>query len=288
MRASAATARHRRKFKPKRMLKERVLTAVALVATFLVVLYALPQTIGIAVWAAVMMLAAWEWAALGGIAGFWSRVGYAACMGLVLVGLYEWANAPVRLRWVYAAACLWWLVAAMWLALAPRFRSPRLVLACGVPVIVPGFIAIASIYSARAGVVHGASAVLWLFSWVFSADIGAYIAGRAIGRRKLAPSISPSKTWEGVGGGVILSSVFALAGAIRFGLPLLPVMLFGIVLVTLSIVGDLTESMFKRGVGLKDSGGMLPGHGGVMDRIDSLTAAAPLYALGLSAIGGHS
>jgi phosphatidate cytidylyltransferase len=128
--------------------------------------------------------------------------------------------------------------------------------------------------------------VLWLLAWVFSADIGAYFAGRAFGRLKLAPRISPAKTWEGVIGGVLLAMVTGSAGAWIFDVPMEPAICFAIALAGLSIVGDLTESFFKRIAGLKDSGGLLPGHGGVLDRIDSVTAAAPLFALALSIYEG--
>ncbi len=120
---------------------------------------------------------------------------------------------------------------------------------------------------------------------VVASDVGAYFAGRKFGRLKLAPHVSPSKTWEGAAGGLLSVALLAWVGALVFGLPALATICFGCAIGLISIVGDLTESMFKRSAGLKDSGGLLPGHGGMLDRIDSVTAAAPLYALGLFGSG---
>jgi phosphatidate cytidylyltransferase len=126
---------------------------------------------------------------------------------------------------------------------------------------------------------------LWLLMLVIGADIGAFFTGRNFGRLKLAPHVSPGKTWEGAIGGLCAVAFVALGGALYFGLPALPCVAFGCAVGIFSVVGDLTESMFKRSAGLKDSGGLLPGHGGILDRIDSVTAAAPLYALGLFGSG---
>jgi phosphatidate cytidylyltransferase len=127
--------------------------------------------------------------------------------------------------------------------------------------------------------------VLWLVLMVCAADIGAYFAGRAFGRRKLAPRVSPGKTVEGAIGGMLGVALMAAGGAVYFGLPIAAVTAFGMGVGIFSIIGDLTESMFKRAAALKDSGTLLPGHGGLLDRIDSVTAAAPLYALGLFGSG---
>jgi phosphatidate cytidylyltransferase len=120
---------------------------------------------------------------------------------------------------------------------------------------------------------------------VFAADIGAYFAGHRFGRVKLAPQVSPGKTWEGLIGGVLLAALTSGAGGLLVGLPPGVMVPVGLGVSALSVVGDLTESMFKRSVGAKDSGHLIPGHGGVLDRIDGITAAMPFFALALSWLG---
>jgi phosphatidate cytidylyltransferase len=171
------------------------------------------------------------------------------------------------------------------LSLAPAGHQPTLALFCGVPVLVPSFVALARLQITTQGFARGPQIVLWLLLLVFAADIGAFFAGRSMGRRKLAPRVSPGKTWEGALGGLLMVALVAWGGAAYFDLPLGTAVAFGCAVGVFSIVGDLTESMFKRAAGLKDSGALLPGHCGILDRIDSVTAAAPLYALGLFGSG---
>ena len=151
--------------------------------------------------------------------------------------------------------------------------------------LLPAFIALARLEIAPSGFARGPQIVLWLVLMTIAADVGAYFAGRKFGRRKLAPRVSPGKTVEGALGGLAMVALVAGCGAAYFGLPPVAVMAFGSAVGIFSIIGDLTESMFKRAAGLKDSGALLPGHGGLLDRIDSITAAAPLYALGLFGSG---
>jgi len=122
-----------------------------------------------------------------------------------------------------------------------------------------------------------------LIVWV--ADIGAYFAGKQFGRVKLAPSISPGKTWEGVFGGLIMVAILTAVWTHFTGMELAVMLPFCLAVGALSVVGDLTVSMFKRTAGVKDSGKLFPGHGGVLDRVDSVSAAAPLFSLGLSWLG---
>jgi phosphatidate cytidylyltransferase len=127
--------------------------------------------------------------------------------------------------------------------------------------------------------------LLYLLVLIAAADVGAYFGGRAFGRRKLAPHVSPGKTWEGFAAGMLASIIIAALGAALFDQPFWPWLALCLLVAVVSVIGDLTESMFKRHVGLKDSGTLLPGHGGVLDRIDSLTAAAPTFLLGLLTLG---
>jgi phosphatidate cytidylyltransferase len=132
---------------------------------------------------------------------------------------------------------------------------------------------------------QGRELLLFLLVLTAAADVGAFFGGRRFGRRKLAPAVSPGKTWEGLMSGMLAASLAAAGGAQLLGHPLLPWLGLCLGVAMISVVGDLVESMFKRRTGLKDSGSLLPGHGGVLDRIDSLTAAAPAFVLGRMAFG---
>jgi phosphatidate cytidylyltransferase len=234
---------------------------------------------------AVLSIGAWEWAGFGGLRSSRARLAYASGIALLSLLCWWWTGEPKHLVILLSVACVWWAIAFLWLVLAPERHQPLLALLCGVPVLVPAFVALAKLQLAGHGVVRGPQIVLWLLLLVFGSDIGAYFAGRSLGRRKLAPRVSPGKTWEGALGGLAMVALIAWAGALHFVLPVVPSIAFGCAVCVFSVVGDLTESMFKRGAGLKDSGALLPGHGGILDRIDSVTAAAPLYALGLFCSG---
>ena len=137
----------------------------------------------------------------------------------------------------------------------------------------------------RLAVPDGAQWTLFVLLLVWVADIGAFFSGRRFGRIRLAPEVSPGKTWEGVLGGIAVSALVAIAGSAWFHVPLLVFLPLCLAAVGFSVVGDLTESLLKRFAGIKDSGSVFPGHGGVMDRIDSLTGAAPVLLLGLTLMG---
>lgn len=262
------------------MLRTRIMTAAVLICILLAVLFLLPPAWAVAAFGAVFTIGAWEWAGFGALRTAPSRAAYAAGIALLLFLAWQWTADPAHLLLLLGAACAWWLFALVWLALFPAHRAPA-ALACGVPVLVPAFIALAKLQVATLGFARGPQAVLWLLLIVMSADVGAYFAGRRFGRRKLAPQVSPGKTWEGAFGGLLAVAMVAWGGGAYFGSPPFASIAFGCAVGIFSIIGDLTESMFKRAAGLKDSGTLLPGHGGLLDRIDSVTAAAPLYALGL-------
>jgi phosphatidate cytidylyltransferase len=135
------------------------------------------------------------------------------------------------------------------------------------------------------GMPHGRGLAMTLLAIVWAADVGAYAFGRWLGRTQLAPAVSPGKTWEGMAGGLLLAGLAAGIAAVWLDLPVARLAALGVVTALVSVLGDLTQSMFKRNVGLKDSGKLLPGHGGVLDRIDSLTAAIPVFAGGLLLLG---
>jgi phosphatidate cytidylyltransferase len=271
------------------MLKQRILTAALLVPLVLwLVLFASPMVFGGAL-ALVTLLGALEWARLGGIESRRWRGLYALALVSILVGLW-WLRTKTGLYWLHVLAGLWWLAGLVWLI---RWRNATMGRTQGVslPGLALGLFVLASFWSAlvdlRGGSNQGPLLVLALLLLIWLADTAAYFAGRRWGRRKLAPGISPGKTLEGVYG--------ALAGLLLYGiglhlwgllpLPLWQFLLLCLVTGVFSIVGDLFESLLKRRRGLKDSGHLLPGHGGVLDRIDSLLSAAPVFTLGLLWLG---
>ncbi len=266
------------------MLKVRVLTAAILSCLLLLGLFALAPRWMVLVFAAVLVGGAWEWGGFGELRPA-ARAGYAAGVAALLWAAWRFTAQPSHLIGLLTAACLWWTGALLWIVAAPARRRPVLALFVGVAVLVPAFVAIARLLGASGGVARGPVLVLWLLLLVIAADVGGFFVGRRFGRHKLAPRVSPGKTWEGAAGGLAAVALVAAAGAVRFSLPVAGAVGFGCAVGLFSIVGDLTESQCKRSAGLKDSGHLLPGHGGILDRIDSITAAAPLYALGLFGSG---
>lgn len=267
------------------MLRTRILTAAVLAGLLLAGLFLLPTPLTQLAFGAVFAIGAWEWGGFGALRGRARRILYAAGIALLFFLAWRWTAAPANLMLLLGGACAWWGIALLWLTLAPSRNHPAVALVCGLPVLVPAFIALARLLATTRGLARGPQLVLWLVLLVVAADVGAYFTGRGLGRRKLAPRVSPGKTLEGALGGLVMVALVAWAGALHFGLPAPAVVAFGCAVGIFSVIGDLTESMFKRAAGLKDSGALLPGHGGVLDRIDSVTAAAPLYALGLFGSG---
>ncbi|GKW50754.1 phosphatidate cytidylyltransferase [Halomonas sp. NCCP-2165] len=260
------------------MLKQRLITALILAPLVLLGLFGLDGGAFALFAGAIVLLGAWEWVNLAGYERPGARLlgvaGAAALMALL------WLVDATQATWPLWLAAAGWLVNLYWVIHYPerqaQWQAPPRRLAMGLWVLLPtwvGFIALRDC---------GVEWLLFVLLLVWTADSGAYFAGRAYGRRKLAPSVSPGKSWEGVLGGLAATTLLALGFA--FWLGLAPGQLAQLILITwlvtaISVVGDLFESMLKRTRGIKDSSALLPGHGGVLDRIDSLTAAVPLFAL---------
>jgi phosphatidate cytidylyltransferase len=282
------------------MLKQRVITAVVLVLILAAVLFGLSLA-GFAIFTAVMFsLAAWEWANLAGYEASWQRLlvaaGYAAGAALLALasgvfanvgadgGMHTWVVAVVALL-----AGLFWLQSIYWVATYPasaaRWSPRQRRLLAGALVLWPAWLAIVYLRSLPQGIVL----FIYIAALVSAADIGAYFAGRQFGKRKLAPRVSPGKSWAGFVGGLASTTVLALVvgwlGIIPSMTP--SALLIATVIASIaSVYGDLVESMIKRERGIKDSSNLLPGHGGVLDRVDSVTAAAPVFTLFLILLQG--
>lgn len=268
------------------MLKQRVITAVFLLGFFLAALFWLPPSGWLILASLVGGVAGWEWGGLVRLAGM-ARALFAllmllACAGLGFVAGLAHAGPPASpvLVVVYGASAVFWLgLAPFWLRHRWPLGSPLAALALGVVVILPPALALAHLRQIDPMLLLFAMSLVWI------ADIAAYFTGRAFGRHKLAPAISPGKTWEGAAGAVAGVLVFGLAVAVLSGhappdtVRWLLVSVLLLVLTAISIIGDLFESLIKRQAGVKDSGAILPGHGGLLDRIDSLTSTLPVIGL---------
>ena len=256
------------------MLKLRVVSALILataVAAAVVFLPTLPLWLFFYLF---MLVGGYEWAKLSGVESRLGIAAYAVALtALVLIAVPASAYWPAALL----AVAAFWVVA---LALVLAYPKSTRLCASSAAMLVAGGIVLAGAWLALATLhAKGAAFVVWLLVATSVADAGAYFTGRQFGRRKLAPRISPGKTWEGVIGGAVATLAWAAVGAGFFHGELLAWLGVGVAVVGAAVVGDLFESALKRSRGVKDSGAILPGHGGVLDRIDSVLAAAPVFAL---------
>lgn len=260
------------------MLRQRVWTALILAPLALAGLFGLSGG-GFALFTgAVVLLGAWEWANLAGFQRSGQRLAY--IMALALLMLLGWWTGVTQAAWPLWLGAVGWLVNFYWVARYPysseQWQAPSVRLLMGVWVLLPCWVGFIQLRSS------GTEWLLHVLLLVWLADIGAYFSGRRFGRRKLAPRVSPGKSWEGVYGGLVAAALLALVSSIWLTTDAGQVvwLVIATLLVTLvSVLGDLFESMLKRFRNIKDSSQLLPGHGGILDRIDSLTAAVPLFAL---------
>jgi len=261
---------------------QRVVTAVVLLALLLVVLFMLPESATIGLLGLFLVVAAWEWSGFLRIETLAWRMAYVGLIsGLTVVSLSGYPGwLPLTpILWLSLA---WWGLAFIWVLRYPTPIRRDVGAVCGILVMLPAWVGLVALLRAPDG---GPVYLLCALMIVWAADIGAYFIGRRFGRTRLAPEVSPGKTWEGFLGGLFAAGLAAGFGAIWLGLPVVFMVPMGLCVAAISVMGDLTVSMFKRSAGLKDSGQLFPGHGGVLDRIDSITAAVPLFALGATWLG---
>jgi phosphatidate cytidylyltransferase len=260
------------------MLVARIITGIVFGVAITGALLFAPAPVTAGVLAILWLAGVWEWAAFAKlpVAG---QAGYTILFAVAMV-MGPWLGDQA-LAVLLVAALGWWVFALVLVVRYPRTFSSTFVVLAGVVILLPSWALLVRLHGEGA---LGARLAFTLLLIVWAADVGAYAFGRMFGRRKLAPAVSPGKTWEGVTGGLLTAGIAAGLAAAWVGLPASRLVALGIATALISVLGDLTQSMFKRNVGLKDSGKLLPGHGGVLDRIDSLTAAVPVFVVGVWAL----
>ena len=279
------------------MLKQRVITAVILGVLLLAALFMLPIEWFSWLSLAIFGYGAYEWSKLAEIPNKTGQISYA--LGAVIVSLLVYEFVLDRTLWTLMGnlsesnytlmilACVWWTISSLLVIIYPRGNrvwqhQPLVKAVFGYLTLVPAWLALLTIREWRYIIdeTSGAWLALFVFGIVWAADIGAYFAGKRFGQRKLMPNVSPGKTIEGFFGGMLAVVVLTIAVLWDFEVEIsnwIVLIVSCVVIGVISAFGDLSESMLKRDAGMKDSGNILPGHGGLLDRIDSLTAAMPVF-----------
>lgn len=292
-------------------LKKRIQTAAILVPLFvIIILFSSPEVFAI-ILAIVIGLAAWEWTRLAGYTSYWGRAIALIAMPLLVLGIFailkntqylhqvqhfsyntlgaygytgqftsQLSGYNKLLRMIAWVVLLFWILASVAVSLYPKgkqlyqYKMINLLIGC--------FVLVPALMCAIALQMASPRWLLYLIILVCAADIGAYFSGKKWGRNHISPQLSPGKTLEGVMGAIVAGLVVTAIGffALKVNASIFTWFLLNFLTILFSIVGDLFESLFKRQQNLKDSGSLLPGHGGVMDRLDSLTAAIPIFTIG--------
>jgi phosphatidate cytidylyltransferase len=279
------------------MLKQRVITAIVLAIIFLIALFGLPAGYFSFFIGAVLLIGAWEWSNLSGFGALWQRVIYVLVLLALLIATsvylgFEGEASPqlnsLAIRDLLIVGCGWWALALLLVQGYPSsgvlWGHGILRLLMGTLVLIPTWVALVYVRQQD----NGAWLVLLLMLIVALADSGGYFVGRRFGKHKLAPAVSPGKTWEGFAGGLAANCLLALLLAQSLNVNVLIMLALAVPTSLVSVLGDLLESMVKRHAGVKDSGAILPGHGGILDRVDGITAGAPVFALALLASGAFA
>jgi phosphatidate cytidylyltransferase len=258
------------------LIRARLITGALFGGVLISVVLFLSTPLAAVVLGMLWILGAWEWAGLASL-NSGGRLVYAAACAASMLALYLFADSRV-LYVLLIVALVSLLLAFVAVLTYPRKFGMATVGVAGFVALVPSWLLLVRLHGEPP---LGHALALTVLAIVWAADVGAYTFGRAFGRIKLAPAVSPGKTWEGVTGGLISAAAAAWVAAILIGLPAGVLLALGVLTALASVVGDLAVSVFKRNIGLKDTGTLLPGHGGVMDRIDSVVAAIPVFVFGL-------
>lgn len=279
------------------MLKQRIITALILAPLALLAILFLPVFEFQIVIAGVVAIGAYEWAKMSGLDSRMYKVVY-TLIALTLCVIFAqvvdqdmiWYQGQLNsvYRYMLGISVIWWVFSFAMILAYPRFSAfwkHSIVIRAlfGLFTLIPTWVAVVSLRTSLFGIdpFYGASLIFYVLGIVWAADIGAFFVGVKFGKHKLRPNVSPGKTLEGLLGGVFASFAIIAFAALHYQVEPSRIWLhivIGGITVGVSALGDLNESMFKRCAGIKDSGKILPGHGGVMDRIDSLTAAFPVFA----------
>jgi phosphatidate cytidylyltransferase len=263
-------------------MRARILTAAVLAAVLIGVLLYGSAWAARALFGLFIAGGAWEWSAFLGAGSRSRRTAYMLIVASAAIAAELLLPGAREFSALMLFGVCWWTLALLWLLSAPQCTPRWAAALAGVCALVPTYVALIRMINLWP---HGAEWVLFILTLTFAADTGAFFVGRACGRVKLAPRVSPQKTWEGVLGGMVLAGVVGYAGSRWSGLASGPFVTLCLLGAAYSVVGDLTESMFKRGAGLKDSGRLFPGHGGILDRVDGVLAATPVMYVGLAWLG---
>ena len=266
------------------MLIQRVITAVILVPLIILAIFRLSNEQLALVFTMITLIGAWEWSNLIELNYVFKKLAYVFLVGLLIFLIWEFAQTKFEIEIILLIASVWWLVVSLMLCFykSSWLRSSGLSIILkisGFIVLVPAWLALVELHN------HGVAMLMFFLIIIWVADISAYFFGKRFGKNKLAPELSPGKSREGVIGALFACVIVSIIGIQFFSVDKKAWIFFTILCVLtalISVVGDLFESLLKRKAGMKDSGKILPGHGGVLDRIDSITAAAPFYTLGLN------
>ncbi len=264
------------------MLRKRIITAAILAPLVILAIFKLTNEQLAVLFAFVTLVGAWEWSNLIGYNQLVKKLIYVFLIAISIIAVWLFIHDPLELVF-FSIVGVWWVVLLFVLMIykSEWLKSKllhKILIFSGFIVLVPSWFGLVKLHD------YGIAMLLFFLVIIWVADIAAYFVGKRFGRNKLAPELSPGKSREGLMGALLASVLVAYVGIQIFSLDKNTWAIFVILCVfvaLISVVGDLYESLLKRSAGVKDSGKILPGHGGVLDRIDSITAAAPIYVLGL-------